>query len=710
VNQFLSILVIAAMIALFNLNYIIADVTDLSPVLPTSCDYSSAGLLLLLLLGFVLWQYLQNQNLKQREDRIRSEHELNLKYADIFAQTTDAIISADPDGKITAFNPAAERLFKFSTEKTIGTSITTLCAPHLQKQQSEILALLEDKKALEAVETERLTTEGVAIPVEMTLHLRTDENGRPLGTSAIMRDISDRIQNRREIRKFKTIFDNSIYGSAIVSLEGQIEYINNYFANIHGYSQEELIGQNLSIFHSEDQMKQVLEINKNIIKTGHYEPIEVYHINRDGKEFPMLMTAIILTDENDKPESIVASAVDISAQKAVEAQKSALEKHALEGLRLESLGRLAGGVAHDLNNLLYPIIAFGEILQEDLQTDQEAQKSVNGILGAAFRARNLVSQLLAFGGKQALDYHSVDLNEVIRDFEKLLRKTIREDIEIEIRQDPSIKPILADKGQIEQIILNLSINAADAMSDKGKLTISTKSVTLDYFNENQHACPAPETYSMLIISDTGSGMDDKTMKHLFEPFFSTKGSLGTGLGLATVHGIVKQHKGNIEVESRINIGTTFSICFPVTEQAVIKETPCQTKSAGKGGTETILLVEDDIRVRNATFKVLSRHGYTVLTPESSLEALELFNSHDHSIDLLLTDVMMPDMNGQLLYQKLLEIKPELKAVFMSGYTDNILKEKVLIEKHTRFIHKPFSIRMLTDKIRETLDEYSEDVR
>ena len=321
---------------------------------------------------------------------------------------------------------------------------------------------------------------------------------------------------------------------------------------------------------------------------------------------------------------------------------------------------------------------------------------------AGQRARDLVHQLLAFSRKQTLEYKSVDLNIVINGFKKLLRRTIREDIEIKVILTPGIRSIKADIGQIEQVIMNLAVNAQDAMPNSGKLTIKTAMARLDENYTSLHTDVQPGNYVMLAISDTGCGLDDDTSKHIFEPFFSTKGTQGTGLGLATVYGIVKQHGGNIEVYSEPNNGTIFKVYLPLSEKAAQEMKTISKISSNLTGTETVLIVEDNDQVRDLGQTILKRQGYTVLSAENGDQALAILNATDNPVDLLLTDVVMPGMNGKELFTRVSEKHPGLKVLFMSGYTDDIIAHRGVLEKGINFIKKPFSIQTLAAKVRDVL--------
>ncbi len=393
----------------------------------------------------------------------------------------------------------------------------------------------------------------------------------------------------------------------------------------------------------------------------------------------------------------------------MEAENTRLEEQHRQAQKVESIGRLAGGIAHDLNNLLTPILGYSEMLLEKLHAGDERRESVDEIVKAGMAARDLVRQLLAFSRKQTLDYRALDLNDLIAGFQTLLRGSIREDIEIKIIPSPDIRTIQADAGQIKQVIMNLTVNAQDAMPVGGRMTIQTGMVDLnDDYAAGCHGV-SPGEYVVLTVSDTGCGMDDETIKHIFEPFFSTKGILGTGLGLATVYGIVKQHEGNILADSELGKGTIFTIYLPVSGDTTVGKAPEQQRKDEEAvtnlrGSETILLAEDNDQLRTLARTILERASYTVLLAEDGEAALAVIDQHDGDSDLLLTDVVMPGMNGRELFARTAEAHQNLKVLYMSGYTHDMITHRGVLDKDLAFLQKPFTVGSLTSKVRQVLDQ------
>lgn len=510
-------------------------------------------------------------------------------------------------------------------------------------------------------------------------------------------DITERKVAEEELRKFKAVIDRANYGAAIADIEGNLEYTNDYFAQIHGFTTDELVGRHISVFHSDAQMPAVEASLATLFEHGSFDLLELQHAHRDGTEFPMLMNGLLMRDTEGRPQRVFVTATDLREHKRLEAEVRQAQK-------LESVGRLAGGVAHDLNNLLVPILGYSEVLLADMPPESELHAPLTAIAQAGIRARDLVRQLLAFSRKQILEFRPVDINEVLRRFEKLLRSTIREDITIDIVSAPSLQPTMGDVGQLEQVIMNLAINAQDAMPNGGTLTIETSLVDLDDQSAVGREKTKPGSYVLLAISDTGHGMDADVVEHVFEPFFTTKAEgEGTGLGLATVYGIVKQHGGNVWVTSEPGRGTRFEVCLPAAQQTPMPEEDTGSPAPVEHGPETILLVEDHEQVRDLAHAILTRYGYTVLVAESGEAALELAEAYDGPLDLLLTDVVMREMSGKDIYETLAERYEGLRVVYMSGYTEDVIAHRGIVDKGVNFIQKPFAVQALAAKVRQVLD-------
>jgi PAS domain S-box-containing protein len=494
--------------------------------------------------------------------------------------------------------------------------------------------------------------------------------------------------------QFKTLFESAPAGICVAENAGKIVRTNISLQQITGYSKTELQAMNFCDLFSDPRHCMNL-----LLGATADHPIDNYETlfkPKNGTDFPvrMILTRIML----DQQEALFAIIENISVQKK-------LERQLFQSRKLEAVGSLAGGVAHDFNNLLSPILGFGELLLEDLDSDDGRRQSVEAIVKAAYRARDIVRQLLAFSRKQTLEFQTIDLNKIISDFYGLLRRTIREDICIENILDPSIPFINADPGQLEQIIMNLAVNAQDAMPKGGRLTIETSPIELDAGYAARHEAVRPGHYIMLAVSDSGHGMDAKTLEQIFDPFFTTKDKgQGTGFGLATVYGIVKQHNGNIWAYSEPQQGSTFKIYFPVAQQNIsVHETDTGPPLQNRQGTETILVVEDDASVLEMTRSILNRQGYRVLSASKAAEAIQLATTYQDTIHLLLTDVIMPEMNGRELCAQISDRFPEMKVIYMSGYTHNVIAHHGILDQGINFIQKPFPLKSLIAKVRQVLD-------
>jgi PAS domain S-box-containing protein len=425
-----------------------------------------------------------------------------------------------------------------------------------------------------------------------------------------------------------------------------------------------------------------------------YETKVRYH---NGTDHDVVFYKGVFNDAQGEVAGMVGHLYDVTDRKRME--EALRQAH-----KMESIGRLAGGVAHDFNNLLSPILGYSDLLLRQIPSDDLRRNEVLQIRRAAIRARDLVQQLLAFGRKQILELKAVDLRQVVGDVDPLLRRTIREDVRIDIVLPDHLDAVRADIAQLEQVLLNLAINAQDAMPDGGVLTIELSEQCVDEAAAVDIRGLQPGRYVLLTVSDTGIGMSQATLDCLFEPFFTTKETgKGTGLGLSMVYGIVTQHGGHVVACSKPGHGSAFRIYLPIVDAAVepppLKQPP---SASAPGGQETILLVEDDEMVRTMTRKMLEYLGYRVVVATFVHEAIEAVESHNIPVDLLLTDVIMPEMNGRILYDRLSASRPGLRVLYMSGYDRNVIAQLGVLVEGVHFLQKPFNEDALASKIREAL--------
>lgn len=514
---------------------------------------------------------------------------------------------------------------------------------------------------------------------------------------------------RESEKKFRT-FTESAPVAIMIYRDGKWLYANPAAKKLTGYPITKLHDMDsLDIFHPDYR-----EIARNLMDAGNNAVEEENGVPLQKREELKIITGKNIEKwvdfsgemlEFKGKTAVLVTAMDITERKNAEEEKANLEKRLQQSQKMESIGRLAGGVAHDFNNLLSPIMGYTQMLLMEFPPGNPRHEKLAQILKASERARDLTRQLLAFGRKQVLDIKTIILDHAVTGFRKILKRTIREDIRLKFKLNTPSSGILADVSQIEQILMNLAVNSQDAMPHGGELVIETAEVHHDDAYTALHPDVRPGPYIMLAVGDTGCGMDSETMKHVFEPFFTTKEpGKGTGLGLATVHGIVKQHGGSIQVYSESGYGTIFKIYFPRVDQPVESIPVLPPREDTGYGSETILLAEDEESVRRVVTHILGNRGYTVIAAEDADECLRLAHLHKGPIHMLLTDVIMPRMNGRELYRRLSDFLPDLEVLYMSGYTDDVIAHHGILEEGIHLLQKPLSIHILTSKVRELLDK------
>jgi PAS domain S-box-containing protein len=512
---------------------------------------------------------------------------------------------------------------------------------------------------------------------------------------------------RESEQRYRNLFENAPVGVFRTHSSGSIVLVNQTMARMLGFDSAQALAAHYQDLGREFfvQPERRSDLLARLRRDGYVENFEYAGRTPRGRIIWLSLNARRIDEDTGESFFIEGFATDITQRRRAEEEKARLEEQFHQAQKMESIGRLAGGVAHDLNNLLSPILGYGEMLLEDASAYDPRREPVVEIVNAGRRAQALVRQLLAFSRKQPLQFQPLDINALLKDFKKLLRRTMREDIEIEMKLGPSIPRIRGDLGQIEQVIMNLAINAQDAMPQGGRLVIKTAGVELDESYAKQKRGVKPGRYALMAISDTGAGMDAGTLAHLFEPFFTTKEKgKGTGLGMSTAYGIVKQHGGNIWAYSEPGMGTTIKVYLPLVQDATEAPPPAEQKAPEARGEETVLLVEDDRPVRNLASAVLQRCGYAVLAAENGEEALSVLSEHEGAVHLLLADVIMPDMNGRELFEAISDGLPHLRVLYMSGYTDDVIAHHGVIDPGVNFIEKPFTIKALAAKVREVLDQ------
>jgi PAS domain S-box-containing protein len=638
--------------------------------------------------------------------------------ADLLEALPDAIVAVDRDGTIVQVNSQAQALFGYEREELIGQKVEMLVPDSYRGQHQH-----HREGFAQTPKTRRMGAEldlygkrrnGSEFPVEISLSPVSTETGWFV-LSAI-RDISDRKRIAEELRRaneelhrrtteqlgeyrsrLALIIDSSEDAILSKDMRGIITSWNKGAERIYGYKPEEVVGKHISILAPGDRADEIPKILQRIALGESVEHHESVRVTKDGRRLDMSLSVSPLRDAADEIVGASVIARDVTAQKRGEAQLRQAQK-------MEAIGRLAGGVAHDFNNILAIINSCTEFLRDRIDPGAEPSVYVENIRKATERGTSLTKQMLAFSRTSAIQPQILDLNERLREISKLLRPLLGDDVEILIVPKSPSAIIEADPGQLDQIVVNLAVNARDAMPRGGKFILETGAVKFDEnFAEQQQAMAAGK-YILLAVSDTGNGMDEATVSRIFEPFFTTKeAGKGTGLGLSTVYGIVKQSAGHILVYSEPGHGTTFKIYLPSAEHKIgLGSKPeVETVSPKRHGS-TILLVEDDEIMRSLTRQLLQEHGYTVFEADDGKSALEWVQSHPEKIDLLLTDVVMRRMSGPELVERLNRSHPSVKVVYMSGYTGELMANREVLKPGVTLLEKPFTRTALLNTVHTIL--------
>ena len=618
--------------------------------------------------------------------------------------TTDAVFVKDLEGRYLMINTAGARFLGRTVKEVLGKVDAELFAPEIGR------AIMErDREVMQATETQTYEEVGTAADVTR-LFLSTkgpfrDPNGKVIGLLGICRDITDRRLAEEEIRqsqqKLRIHFEHTPLAVIEWDLDFRVAAWNPSAERIFGYSRQEALGQHASFIVPPQYRENVQQVWKSLIgQTGGTRNTND-NITRNGRTISCEWYNTALVDDTGRVLAVASLVQDVT-------ERVALEERLRQSQKMEAVGRLAGGVAHDFNNLLTVILGYSQILADGIPEGSRLADSVGQIKSAADRAAGITRQLLAFSRKQVLSPRIINLNDIVLNLDSLLRRLIGEDIEILTVPAEDVGSVKADPGQIEQVIMNLALNSRDAMPHGGKLTLETLNVALDETYAKDHQPVEPGRYVMLAVSDTGQGMTSETQARIFEPFYTTKEvGKGTGLGLSMVYGIIKQSGGYIWVYSEPGRGSTFKIYLPrVDEPAEVSG--LESSPAGvQRGNETILLVEDDPQLRQLTSSVLAHCGYSVLVAGTPEEGISICRTNHRDIRLLVTDVVMPRMNGRQLAEQILSISPAVKVLYISGYTNNAIVHYGVLDPGLHFLPKPFTLSALVAKVRQVLDTAAE---
>jgi PAS domain S-box-containing protein len=630
----------------------------------------------------------------------RKLHTAYLRFGGVVQISEDAIITIDDEQRITLFNSGAEKIFGYRAEEILGKPVNLLLPERYRAMhEGHVSAFSKSGDALRAM-NERGTiygrrADGSEFPAEASIS-KFEAAGERIMTVRL-RDVTESRATEQRLRQMAAIVESSQDAILSEDLNGIILSWNPGAEKIFGYAAPEAIGRSARMLLLPDAPDDVAA-NLSRVREGVSWTQETERRCKDGRRIEVALTVSPIRDQAGQVVGAAAIARDITERKRLEAQL-------LHSQKMEAVGRLAGGVAHDFNNLLSIIVGYAYLIRSSIPEDEPLRNAADEIMSASDKASALTRQLLAFSRKQVMRPEVLDLNEVMAGIGKILPRLLGEDVDLRMVPGAALHHVKADPGQVEQVIMNLVVNARDAMPAGGKLTLETNNVSFVGEEARQHGVQAGD-YVMLAVSDTGHGMDAETRVRIFEPFFTTKeAGKGTGLGLATVYGIVNQSNGHIWVYSEPGQGTTFKIYLPATADTMARRVAAKPEPV-LCGNETLLLVEDEGRLRDLLAHVLRDQGYKVLTAENGPEALQLITRQER-IDLLLTDVVMPGMRGQVLAGKLLKRFPDMLVVYMSGYTDNALVHSGSLSAGTVFLQKPFTPDVVLRRIREVLDEAAE---
>ncbi len=629
---------------------------------------------------------------KMAEEALKDSEE---RYRHLVEMSPDGI-AVHQNGTIVFVNPAGAKMIGAeSSEQIIGRSIREIVHPDYQEQAGRrIQRMLEGETGLYPVEDCYVKMDGTAFFVEVVASRFTYE-GKP-SIQVVVRDITERKRAEQTERLLATAIDQATEGFIVTDTEGNIQYVNPGMERITGYSGEELIGRTPRVLKSGQHDTSFYRKLWDTIKAGRTWTGRFINRRKDGRLYHEEATISPVRDAQDNVINFVAVKRDIT-------EHLELSRQLYQAQKMEAIGTLAGGVAHDFNNILQVALGYSELMIDDEKLPQRYRADLKKIKESSKRGADLVRRLLTFSRKTEFNPSPLNLNRRIIEIRKMLERTIPKMVDIELLLDEDLATILADSTQIDQVLMNLSVNARDAMPEGGKLVFETANVMLDeeYARIRLDAKPGPHV--LLMVSDTGAGMDKETLEHIFEPFYTTKGvGEGTGLGLAMVHGIVKQHRGHIRCYSEPGHGTTFRLYFPA-EISPEDEDQIAVRAMPQGGSETILIVEDEEPVRSLASIILTKAGYSVILACDGKEALEIYQDRRDEIDLVILDLIMPEMGGKQCLQALLKTYPSVKVVIASGHSANGLTRGALSAGAKGFIDKPYDIRKVLGVVREVLD-------
>ncbi|MFT3839282.1 MAG: PAS domain S-box protein [Myxococcaceae bacterium] len=632
-----------------------------------------------------------------------------------FDSADDALSIVDLDGKVLAWNEGATRMFGYLSSEVVGKAAPKAYPDGRPREQEVAISQLKAGATSVKLELDRQHRDGRALRVAVTFSPIHHE-GELVAVLQSARDVTERHRLMEELRRSReslALLANIVESShdAVFSRDpdGRILTWNRAAERLYGYTAQEILGQKWTALVAPERLPVVLERAAGVSVSRPLIDAPNVNVRKDGTRIHVAITVSPIPGPDGKEAGASVIARDLSERKRAEETQRQLEAELQSkndqlqaAQKLEAIGSLAGGVAHDFNNLLTVILSSCTLALRKLPPADPLHHELLQIETAGERAASLTQQLLAFSRRQVLQPVVLDLSRVVNELEPMLRRLIGENLELELRAPNGLPPVRADRGQLGQVLVNLVVNARDAMPRGGRLTIEVRSVELDEAFAAGHLGVAPGPHLLLSVRDTGMGMDTTTLSRIFEPFFTTKGDRGTGLGLATVFGIVQQSGGTIWVQSEPGKGTSFDIYLPRADERAT--TPAASAKVSKlSGEETVLLVEDDSAVRDAVRRMLEAEGYRVLVAAGPGDALVVSEQHGARIHLMLTDVVMPRMSGKQLAARLSQTRPEMRVLYMSGYTDAEIVHEGVLEAGVEFIGKPVRREALLMKLRSVLD-------
>jgi PAS domain S-box-containing protein len=632
----------------------------------------------------------------EREQQRKQAEARAIQLADVVNSSDDPILSHDVKGIITSWNKGSEKMFGYLATEMLGTSFFRLVPEECRAAEQQITdQIINGSEGLDSHETVRRTKNGNLVHVSATISPIKNASGEIIGVSRVSRDIT---QAKRAEARLRRLMDSNVQGVFFWHMSGSIVEANDAFLATTGYARDDLKAGRINwSAMTPPEHDHLDEIGiKELAERGICTPYEKDFIRKDGSRVPILIGSATF---EDTPLEGVCFVVDLTEQKK-------LERQVVQAQKMESIGSLAAGVAHDFNNILAVIQMQADLLKSGDGVKLHQMEAADDIIGAVERAASLTRQLLLFSSREMFQPTDIDLGEAIAETLRMVRRIVGEHIHMDAKLEPHALHVHADKGMIDQVLMNLVVNARDAMPSGGRLVIETSRVDIDGSLLPQSPHERPGAFACLSVSDNGCGIPAADLPRIFEPFFTTKDvGKGTGLGLATVFGIVRQHKGWVSAYSELGLGATFRVYLPLLTGQVVPRPSAPTRRRAAGGSETILLVEDDSDLRLSVRTTLSRLGYQILEARNGPEALQLLQTDPHEIHLLLTDMVMPGgMSGMELTERARAHNPQLKAVCMSGYSTELVGKAFPLADTATFLNKPFQATELAHAIRDALDQ------